>query len=328
MALPGARKASLSNAAFAPQLARLVSTVPAGADWLHELKWDGYRLVATMTNGRCRLWSRNAIEWTDKQPRIAKAIEALGIEQIALDGELIAGKGTQQDFNLLQAALSGQRKGQLSLAVFDLLHLEGVDLTEVPLVERKGLLSQVLATAPPDLSFSSHVQGHGAEAFEAAAKAGFEGIISKRASSVYRGGRGDEWRKVKHLPSDEFAVVGYTPGKGGRKGVGSLLLARPDPEHGWVYAGRVGTGFTDELLRQIDKSIGTLGGSTPTAHIPSTKASDLRAAKWFEPLFVAEVFLRGISEQGVLRQPSLKTLRLDKRPKDLLDSDRGKKRQR
>lgn len=318
LALPLARKAQLSNTAFAPQLAKLGSSPPPGDKWIHELKWDGYRLVATMVDGSARLWSRNAIDWTAKQPKIVSAIEKLSVASLALDGELIAGSGTQTDFNLLQATLSGERKGSLTLAVFDLLHIDGVDISAAPLVDRKALLARLLAKPRAGLSYSSHVEGSGTEAFDAAAKAGFEGIISKRASSPYRPGRGDDWRKTKHLPSEEYAVVGWMAGEGSRQGsVGSLLLATPDPTHGWRYVGRVGTGFTDELLRQLTKAIGKKGSSTPTAHIPSTKVRDLRQAHWLEPSFVVEVFLRGISETGVLRQPSLKTLRLDKSPHDL-----------
>ncbi|MGH8463191.1 MAG: DNA ligase D, partial [Pseudomonas sp.] len=214
--------------------------------------------------------------------------------------------------------------GQLVLALFDLIHLDGVDVRAVPLIERKGLLEELLAASSSKLlSYSSHIEGEGTQAFTAAAGQGFEGIISKRASAPYRPGRGDDWRKTKHLPSDEFAVVGYMAGKGGRKGVGSLLLAKPDPKHGWKYVGRVGTGFTDELLRQLDKKIGKAGDSKPTVEIPGTKGKDLRGAVWFPPMFVVEVFIRGVSNQGVLRQPSLKALRLDKDPEDLLDSDRA-----
>lgn len=324
LALAGAAKVRPSNQAFPPELARLGSAPPSGPDWVHELKWDGYRLVAAMANGEAKIWSRNGLEWTSKQPRIAAAIQKLGVESIALDGELVAGQGTQKDFNLLQATLAGEAKGPLSLVLFDLVHLAGVDLHRVPLVDRKALLARLLEKPPAGLAYSAHVVGDGAGAFDAASRAGFEGIISKRASSPYRPGRGDDWRKTKHLPSDEFAVVGWMPGKGARdQGIGSLLLAKPDARNGWRYVGRVGTGFTNELLLKLKKVIGTRGGDEPTVQMPTSNVRDLRLARWFPPAFVVEVYLRGISESGVLRQPSLKAVRLDKKPADLKDSDRS-----
>ena len=319
--LPRAKKGRLPDGAFEPQLARLGDHPPQGEQWLHELKWDGYRLVATVTGGRVRLWSRNAIEWTDKVPEITSAIARLGLKQAALDGELIAGGGAQQDFNLLQATLSGEQQGMLTFVLFDLLHVDGIDIDQSPLVERKALLEQVLAAGVPHLAYSSHIPGDGNAAFELATGRKFEGIISKRADAAYHPGRGDDWRKTKRLDSDEFAVVGTTPPKGSRSGFGSLLLARPDKDGGWVYAGRVGSGFSGEQLRDIKAHIGKRASKKPTVRIPDTKEAGLRTATWFEPLFVVEVFIRGISNAGVLRQPSLKGIRLDKDPADLLDSD-------
>src|SRR5690606_12461426 len=179
--LTGARRAKLKDQAFAPQLAKLGDVPPNGEQWPHEVKWDGYRLVATVVDGRVRLWSRNALEWTDKVPEIRDAIEQLGLKHAALDGELIAGAGTQADFNLLQATLSGEQQGMLTLVLFDLLHIDGLDISRAPLVDRKALLEQVLDQPPAHLAYSSHVQGQGQAAYEAAAGQKFEGIISKKA---------------------------------------------------------------------------------------------------------------------------------------------------
>jgi bifunctional non-homologous end joining protein LigD len=187
------------------------------------------------------------------------------------------------------------------------------------------LLESLLATPVPHLSFSSHVPGdEGAAAFALAAEEQFEGIISKRADRPYVHGRSDDWRKTKRLDSDEFAVVGMTKGQGSRAGFGSLLLARPDAKHGWVYAGRVGTGFSSEQLRELAKHIGDIGASKPSVHVPIPLDAELKRAKWFKPLFVVEVFIRGLGNSGILRQPSLKAVRMDKDVGDLLDSDRGK----
>ncbi len=319
-ALPGARRVRFDGGAFELQLARLAEGPPPGEQWLHEIKWDGYRIAAGVAAGRVRLWSRNALEWTRKIPEIAAAVEALGLRSAALDGELIAGRGAREDFNLLQATLSGEKQGALALVLFDLLHLDGWDLRAAPLLQRKALLAEVLERAGPHLRYSSHALGDGERAFELAGEQGFEGIVSKRADRAHHPGRSDEWRKSKRLASDEFAVVGYTPPKGSRSGFGSLLLARPDPTHGWRYAGRVGTGFSAESLADLSRRL-PKGAAKPSVHVPPHD-TDLRAARWFAPAFVVEAFYRGIGGHGLLRQASLKALRSDKTLADLGDGDR------
>ena len=324
-AIQGARKATLRNAAFEPQLAKLGDAPPSGPQWIHEIKWDGYRLVTTIVGGKVRIWSRNAIEWTDKVPEIRTAIEQLGLNDAALDGELIAGTGTQADFNLLQATLSGEQHGALTYVLFDLVHLAGYALDRAAQIDRKELLAQILATPVPRLALSSHIPDDGAQAYRVASEGHFEGIISKRVDAPYRAGRGDDWRKTKHLASDEFAVVGYTHPKGSRKGFGSLLLARRNGKK-WTYVGRVGSGFSDTQLHELVERIGDAGGPAPTVELPPDVARDLRGALWFEPLFVAEVFVRGIGTSGLLRQPSLKAIRMDKDVADLRSADTdGKK---
>ncbi len=199
-----------------------------------------------------------------------------------------------------------------------------MDVSAAPLVERKALLQELLdgqTGRAGHLAFSSHVQGDGNEAYRMAGEQHFEGIISKRADRAYHSGRSDDWRKTKQLASDEFAVVGYTAPKGGRSGFGSLLLAKPDDEHGWLYVGRVGTGFSDALIKDVSKRIQG-GGKKPTAYVP-TEETDLRSATWFEPRFVVEVFYRGVGGQQLLRQASLKAVRADKDVADLADSDRA-----
>lgn len=322
LAISGASESPAPTGPFEPQLAKLGDAPPKGDQWVHEIKWDGYRIVATVAAGVVRLWSRNALEWTDKIPEIRAAVAALGLTSGALDGELIAGGGTKQDFNLLQATLSGERQGALSYALFDLLHIDGVDISEAPLLERKALLQELLQDTPGQLAYSSHVEGDGAAAFELAGQGNFEGIISKRADRGYHAGRSEDWKKTKQLASDEFAVVGYTAPKGSRSGFGSLLLAKRDAEHGWLYVGRVGSGFSDSLIVELSALIGKAGRKKPTVHVPAND-TDLRTATWFEPRFVVEVFYRGIGRQQLLRQPSLKTVRRDKDVTDLADSDRS-----
>ena len=321
--LPGARKRAMPAKAPSPQLARLVDTSPEGDGWLHELKWDGYRLLATIRKGEVRLWSRNGLDWTARVPEVRDALAMLGLDDAILDGELIAGRGSREDFNLLQQVLSGERQGQLRCMLFDVLHVDGIDLTGVALVERKALLERMLAKAPSALAYSSHGIGHPREAFDAAVEAGFEGIVSKRVDATSHPGRSDDWRKAKAQASAEYAVIGYTPPKGSRSGIGSLLLATPDAEHGWRYAGRVGSGFDDAQLRALGDALQGKGGATPSVHVPEND-TDLRQAKWLpEPAFVVEVFTRGHGGRGLLRQASFKTLRPDKDAAALRDDDKA-----
>ena len=323
LALPGAVRQATPAAAFVPQLAKLGDAPPSGEQWLHEIKWDGYRILATVTAGKARLWSRNALEWTEKLPEIGEAVESLGLTSAALDGELIAGAGTKSDFNLLQATLSGERQERLSYVLFDLLNLDGVNVTRAPLVERKALLRELLEGMGGHLAFSTHVLGDGEEAYRLAGDHGFEGIISKRSDRPYQHGRSDDWRKTKQMASDEYAVVGYTAPMGSRTGFGALLLARPDAEHGWTYAGRVGTGFNDALLREISAKLRKGGKKQPSVHV-AVSDPELRGATWFPPRFVVEVFYRGMGRQQLLRQPSLKALRPDKSIDDLYNGDQNR----
>jgi bifunctional non-homologous end joining protein LigD len=316
-ALPGARAAELQPDRIELQLARLVDAPPSGDDWLHEPKWDGYRILALIDDGEVTLWSRNRLAWTVKLPAIAAALGELGLRQAALDGELIAGKGARKDFGLLQATLSGEKKGRLSYMLFDVLHVDGIDVSGVALTGRKALLEKILAKASPPLVYSAHIAGDGPDVLEAATAQGLEGIISKRAGAPHRGGRSDDWRKSKEATSDEFAVVGFTPPKGSRAGFGALLLARPDPKHGWRYTGRLGTGFSHSQLTSLLKQLDRDTRAKPTVHVPPHD-TDLRGARWIEPSVVVEAFYRGVGKEGLLRQPSLKATRPDKDVADLL----------
>ncbi|KJV35179.1 DNA ligase D [Luteibacter yeojuensis] len=322
-AISGAKARKPNGAFFAPQLARLRETPPQGDQWLHEVKWDGYRILTSIARGEVNTWSRNALPWNERIPEIVQAIEALGLDSARLDGELIAVDAQgRSDFNALQKTLSGEANAPLVYMLFDLPYLQGQDLSRTALHERKALLERLLAHAPAHLGYSGHNVGDGDGVFAMAMEQKLEGIISKRVDGAYHSGRNDDWLKIKRLEADEFAVVGYTPAKGSRVAFGSLLLAKPGAKGRWTYVGRVGTGFTDEMLRDLGKTLATRGKPKPP--MPLDKIDPLlRGALWVEPSAVAEVYFRGIGNQGLLRQPSLKALRIDKAPADLHDSDRA-----
>jgi len=316
--LDGAVQAQLSPGPFAPELARLYPSPPEGDDWLHEVKWDGYRILCTIVDGQPTLWSRNALEWTGRLPSIVAALARLGVRTAQLDGELVTLVNGASDFNALQARLSGDNTGPLVYIVFDLIHLQGWSLANCALLDRKQILRSLLEMRrDPALQFSEHHRGAGRQAFDAAVENALEGIVCKRAASPYRAGRGDDWRKVKRVQSDEFAVVGFTPPKGSRNGFGSLLLAAAEADGSWRYVGRVGSGFSQSQLLDLTRTLKESRSKVPSARVAAMDAT-LRNAHWVEPDKVAEVYYRGIGNLGLLRQPSLKTLRMDKRAADLM----------
>lgn len=319
--IPGAVKRAPKPGFFKPELATLRDAPSTGDGWLNEVKWDGYRILTSVAGGKVELWSRNGLPWTAKLPEMRQAIEALGLQSAQLDGELIAITDGRPDFNALQQTLSGERAAPLIYVLFDMPYLDGFDLSRAALIDRKQALERLLKYAPSQLHYSAHVVGNGEEVFRNASEHQLEGIMCKRADSPYRAGRGDDWLKVKRLESDEFAVVGYTAAKGSRKGFGSLLLARPTPDGDWIYMGRVGSGFSDEMLRDLARTLAKAGTRVPSIKHTGEAPRD---AHWIAPTAVAEVFYRGIGNQGLLRQPSLKAMRVDKSPADLRSSDRGK----
>jgi len=317
LALAGARDRPL-RAGFKPQLCTLEATPPRGEEWLHETKWDGYRLLVDLDGGKALLRSRNDLDWTTKFAEIAAAIEALPVASARMDGELIAldARG-RSDFSALQRALEAGAHAALRYVLFDLPALEGVDLTQVALTERKALLQALLKTSKKKLlSFSTHIVGHGERVFDAARRQGLEGIVSKRLEATYVEGRARSWVKIKHANTDEFVIVGYTAPKGSREGFGSLLLATV--ERGTLrYVGRVGSGFDDALLRKLTRQLGALTRTDAVLSLPTHVPFRASAVRWVAPRLVVEVEFRGWAKEGLLRQASFLRLRDDKTTEDL-----------
>jgi bifunctional non-homologous end joining protein LigD len=295
-----------------PQLATLRTAPPAGDGWLHELKWDGYRLRAEIVAGKAKLRSRNGLNWTADYPDIVTAIERFGLADGSFDGELIAlDPQGRDDFSLLQKTIEGSANAPLRYMVFDIPSLAGVDLVSTRLIDRKTLLESLLKGADPVLGYSQHIGGHGAEVFEASRKQGMEGIISKVFAAHYTPGRSSTWIKVKHEQSDELVIVGFTAPKRSRTGFGSLLMATR--EHGALkYVGRVGTGYNDAALRGLGTRLQRLARPIATVVLPAHIPLRPRDVTWVEPEVIAEVAFRGRSKEGLLRQASFRRLREDK----------------
>jgi len=302
---------------FKPQLTDHRATAPDGEAWLHEIKWDGYRLLAEVSDGVVSLRSRGGLNWTDDFPEVVQAIAALPVRDLRLDGELVVldAQG-RSDFTALQKVIDGTARQPLRYVVFDMPGIAGVDISRAPLLARKALLKDLIGPAPGTLAYSEHVLDHGPQVFAASGDAGYEGIISKRVDAAYVNARSPAWIKIKHENTDEFLIVGYTEPKGSRTGFGSLLMATPD-KGGLRYVGRVGTGFDDALLRTLTRQLGALAVKDAVVALPAHVPFPARSVHWVKPVLVAEVAFRGWAKEGLLRQASFKRLREDKAARDL-----------
>ncbi|MBA2780742.1 DNA ligase D [Billgrantia kenyensis] len=314
--LDGARKARLPQE-VKPQLATLTREVPAKGEWIHEIKLDGYRLLARIEKGKVRLITRNGKDWTRRFPEIARALEPLPVDSALLDGEVVAmGKDGVSRFGELQEALSSGRTSRLVYQLFDLPHLDGHDLSDVPLLERKHTLAALLQAAelPEDtIRYSDHLDAQGQAFHERACLMGLEGIICKRADSPYQQKRSRDWLKVKCVSHEEFVVGGYTEPGGSRSGFGSLLMGAYGKQ-GLIYAGRVGTGFSHRLLEQLGAILDELEVKRSPFH---GSVPDSRAVHWVRPELVIEVEFTERTRDGRLRHPAFRGLREDRNPEEI-----------
>lgn len=315
--LPGARKAALPDF-IRPQLATLVSDAPGGDDWLHELKFDGYRMVCHLHRGKARFWSRNQKDWTEKFPNLSKALKVLPATAAILDGEVVVvDKAGRSSFQKLQQSMKGGA-ASFVFQIFDLLYLDGYNLKGVPLRERKALLEDLLVglDAKGPLRYSEHIVGDGDRFFKQACAYGIEGIVSKLADSVYESTRTRSWLKVKCTKRQEFVIAGYTPSKKDFPGFGSLILGVYDKGK-LAYSGRVGTGFSIKQRLELQKKLdGIAQPAPPFATTP--KDPGLRDAHWAKPQLVGEVEFTEWTEEGSIRHPSFQGLREDKKAKDVV----------
>ena len=296
----------------APQLATLVGAAPDGPDWVHEIKLDGYRVLARIERGRARLLTRNRQDWTERFPSVAEAAAALPVKEALLDGEIVAlDRSGVSSFQALQQGAEETGGWSLAYVAFDLLFLDGRDLRPRPLVERKKALARLLRGRRGRLRYSEHFDAPGPEVHRRACRMHLEGIVSKRKQAPYVAGRGQAWLKVKCVARQEFVIGGYTDPEGARAELGSLLLGVHDRDGRLVYAGRVGTGFTDATLAALGKRLRKLGqGSSPFS--PEGPRPPARGAHWVRPVLVGEVAFTEWTRDGLLRHPAFEGLREDK----------------
>lgn len=311
----GARGGKAMPAFREPQLCTLVDTVPAGPGWLHEVKYDGYRALVAIGNGKVKVHTRSGLDWTDKFAAIAGAAADLDVESALIDGEIVAFKDGRPDFSTLKDAISGA--GDMTLFAFDLLELNGEDLTALSTVERKDRLRAILNNGDR-LQFAEHVLGSGEELFATMCREGLEGVVSKRADAPYAGARNKTWLKAKCIQRQEFVIVGWTPSDKSR-GFKSLLLGLHEGD-GFRYAGKVGTGFDRALMDDLTERMADLAVSEPSVNAASIKPhkAALRGARWIRPELVAEIAFAEITPDKVLRHSSFVGLRGDKAAADVV----------
>lgn len=312
-AIPKARRGPLPDF-VEPCLATLQGKAPTGPRWLHEIKFDGYRLEARIERGAVRLLTRSGLDWTEKFGRsVVEALGRLPADAAFLDGELVVeGPNGASDFSALQADLSAGRTDRFVYYAFDLLHLDGFDLAEARQIDRKEALARLLAGAGPGgpLRYSEHFEADGETMLRHACRLSLEGIVSKDRDRPYRGGRSKCWRKAKCAERQEFVIAGYVPSTVSRSAIGSLVLGTFEDGR-FRHAGRVGTGFTarvaEDLMRRLEP---IRRKDSPFAE--KIAAADARGVVWVEPRLVAEVEYRGWTAGRSLRHASFRGLREDK----------------
>ena len=282
-----------------PQLATLKSKAPKGDQWLHEIKYDGYRIQVHLKNGRKKVYTRNGLGWTKRFTEIAGALHIAG--EAIIDGEVVVVHEGRTNFSELQAELAAGRQGRMVFYAFDLLWRNG-NLRKLPQIERKQLLLDLLGENDIEspVLYSEHLVGDGQKMFEHAAKLNWEGIISKRADAPYRSERNENWLKIKAVHKGKFPVVGFVKDP---SGVAALYLGKQEGNE-LVYLGKVGTGWSRTVSSQIRRQLDAV--VSPKSKL--TQAIKKPKATWVEPKFFADVEYRDITSEGLLRASSFKGL--------------------
>ena len=290
-----------------PQLSQPVEKPPSGPQWLYEIKLDGYRMAARIDNGRAQLLTRTGLDWTDKYPSAVAALANLNVKTAYIDGELCGvDDAGLPSFAHMQAATDGEHGARLVYYAFDLLHLDGHDVSRLPLIERKALL-EALLVGKLGLQFNGHDTGDGELILKHAGKLGFEGVVSKTIDAPYAPGNRGLWRKAKALNRQEFVVVGWSDPEGSRPHLGALLLGYYTDDGKLIYAGRVGTGMPNRVLGDIRRRLDPLARKTSPLSIPPPRSTRfgsplvLSRVHWVEPKLVCEITFLTWTGDGLLR---------------------------
>ncbi len=301
-----------------PQLASEAAAPPVGEHWVHELKLDGYRIQANIDKaGKVRLLTRSGLDWTHRMKAVARELEKLTVESAVLDGEVVVlSADGQTSFANLQAAFDEGAAYPLSYFVFDLLYLNGHNLRQQPLTERKEVLAKLLESMPGQevVRYGQHIETEGAPILAEACRLGAEGIVSKRADGPYISGRSKSWIKIKCDRRQEFVIGGFTKPANGTEGIGALLLGYYEGKK-LTYAGRTGTGFTQVSSRALRQQLEDIRqDKMPFRDVPAAAA---KGALWVKPQLVGQVQFSTWTADNLVRQASFKGLREDKKPADV-----------
>lgn len=312
-------KAAPMPARLSPQLASAEEAAPRNLDrWIYEIKFDGYRALARVEQGRARIITRNGKDWTERFRAIADALDAMDLPDCILDGEIVAlDERGVSDFGELAAALTAARPPPLHYYLFDILYWDGLDLRAARQIDRKDFLRNILAARPrPRLHYSDHMEGDPQDILDRACALHLEGMIAKDKAAPYANGRSRHWRKMKCLHEDEFIVIGFTPPQGARSGFGALHVAAFNAGR-LRYAGGVGTGFDQKTLARIHGQLEELRRPQPL-DLWIEGEGPPKAMTWVEPRLVAQVRYTEITADHHLRHPVFLGLRDDKDPNDVL----------
>lgn len=321
----GARKAALPDF-VKPCLATLADKTPDSGNWIHEIKFDGYRLQARLDDGKVKLLTRNGLDWSRKFPVIAKAVASLKAKQALIDGELVVDDSNGvSNFSLLQQELKSGRQERLVFYVFDLMHLDGSDLRPMPLTERKDALAALLKRTPGSgpLRLSESIDETGSVLLKHACRMHLEGILSKRSDAPYRSGRGHDWIKTKCTDRQEFVIAGFVPATNDARAVGALVLGVFDKGK-LRYAGRTGTGFTHTSARELYRKLNALKRARTAFNAVPAEERGAREPVWVEPKLVAEVDFHGWTHGDRVRHASFEGLREDKAAKEVVHEVKAK----
>ncbi|CDX30927.1 DNA ligase D [Mesorhizobium sp. SOD10] len=286
----------------------LADKPPGDGDWVHEIKYDGYRTQLVVEAGKAKAFTRRGYDWSHRYRRIVQAAANLPVKSAILDGEIVVlGATGLPDFQALERELGNPNSSKLMFFGFDLLHLNGKDLRQQPLIDRKGALQHLLRDTAPILTYAEHLEMSGKNVFEHACRMGLEGIVSKRVDAVYRSGVQTSWLKVKCIKSDTFPIVAFVEKLGAQpRRIASLYIGKQDGDR-LLYAGKAQSGYTLEAARRIRERLDPLIVSKSPLSEPIQKPK----ATWVKPVVLAEIQFSGVTDRGILREAVFKGLRED-----------------